>query len=784
MFTLSDSFWRRLNLIAGFFVLLASVGFLVFMAHLEIKDLDLWLHIGMGRYIVEHNFQVPTVDVLSCTVAGTPWVNHEWLFQVIVYSIYNNWGVTGLITMQVWLVAITFLLLVFLGYNRKNLFLIVLSLLLVSLVYQSRFTIRPDLYSLFFFAIYVVMLGFFIHRKWSVWVFFILQIFWANIHGFFFLGPLIIGVSLLGEWLKRSVSLPWEWNKIGRLTDKEYYRLKLILGLVILACFFTPTGVHGAIYPLKVFFQISGDSRIFFSKIIELQKPITQATLFSTNDWPEYKVLIIISFLSFFFNRRKIDIGIFLFWLFFLVFSLVAIRNLVFFAFAAYLAFVINITTIKFKDIVPVRFTDRRFLYITSIIAHILLVAWVINLYSQVRDNGYFDFDKYERKSEFGGISQHQFPIKAIEFLVKNKVRGNFYNDFNSGAYLVGHCFPNIKVFIDGRTEVYGPAFFKYYQEIEEFDKVDNLKAALKRFQITGVFLNSVHSALRENVLNYFYKSPDWALVYFDYDGVIFLKNIPINRDVIIHNRIDLEMWQVKPMDFYRLGFKQVSPYTNFNRAFTLLSLELYDGAAAEARAAIAVNPSYAAPYKVLGKIAGKRKDFQGAFENFRIASMLSSSDKIARLNMALALCDLKRYGQSALAYEKIMDTWPNFASPYLKLAKVRIFQGNYSGAFNLLKKGYVLDSSRTDDVLELGDMFRDGKVYDFAQMAYHVVLDKQPKLESPYLKICQVYEKISAKDKCIVLLKEGLKKNPESKELKEKLRSLGVLVNKSEAKR
>ncbi len=778
MFTLSDNFWRRLNLIAGFFVILSTVGFLVFMAHIEIKDLDLWLHIGMGRHIVANNFHVPSVDILSCTVAGTPWVNHEWLFQVIVYAIYNNWGVDGLITMQVWLVAVTFLLLVFLGYSRKNLFLVVLSLLLVSLVYQTRLTFRPDLYSLFFYAVYVVVLAIFIHRKWSIWALFILQVLWANMHGFFFFGPFIVGMGLLGEWLKRSVKLPWEWNKVGRLTDKEYYHLKLIFGMVILACFLTPTGIHGAVYPLKVLFQISGDSKIFFTKIVELQRPITQSTLFSTGEWSEYKVLILVSLLSFVFNRRKLDIGVFIFWLFFLVFSLMAVRNLTFFAFAAYFAFVINIATIRFKDIVPLRFTSRKFLYITSIVAHVLLVFWVMRLYANVANNGYFDFQKYERKSEFGGISQHQFPIEAADFLVKNKVRGNFYNDFNSGAYLVGRCFPNIKVFIDGRTEVYGPAFFKKYLQVDSDDNVDVFKAMLKRFQITGVFLNSVHNALRDNVLNYLYKSPDWALVYFDHDGVVFLKNIPINRDVIIHNRIDLKTWKAKGMDLYRLGSKDVSPYPYFNRAFTLVSLELYDAALSEARAALAINPAYSGAYKILGKVSAKKKDFAAAYENFRIASIMGSNDKNARLNMALALVDLKRYDQAAVAYEKIMEIWPDLAVARFQFAKVNIFLGKYSLALDGIKTGYRLDSAASASVLELGDMLRDAKVYDLARQTYQLVLDKEPKSQDPYLRICQVYEKTNQREKCVLLLKKGLGKNPESKELKEKLRSLGGRVN------
>ena len=55
-------------------------------------------------------------------------------------------------------------------------------------------------------------------------------------------------------------------------------------------------------------------------------------------------------------------------------------------------------------------------------------------------------------------VEDENAAIKTLQekedFLVANKVKGNFFNDFNSGAYLVGRCSPNIKVFIDGRTEV------------------------------------------------------------------------------------------------------------------------------------------------------------------------------------------------------------------------------------------------------------------------------------------------------------------------------------------
>ena len=57
---------------------------------------------------------------------------------------------------------------------------------------------------------------------------------------------------------------------MGRLDDEEYRRLKWIFLFVVLACLLNPQTVRGALYPVKVFFQISGESKIFFDNIVEL----------------------------------------------------------------------------------------------------------------------------------------------------------------------------------------------------------------------------------------------------------------------------------------------------------------------------------------------------------------------------------------------------------------------------------------------------------------------------------------------------------------------------------
>ena len=151
---MSDNFWKKVDYIVGLFPLMAIFAVLVVSANIEIKDLDIWLHLAMGKFITLNRY-VPNVDILSCSISGAPWVNHEWLFQVIVFNIFNSWGSQGLILMQVIIVSLTMLLLLIIGYSKERQFLVTIILFILYMVFQQRFTIRPDIYSLLFFSQYI-----------------------------------------------------------------------------------------------------------------------------------------------------------------------------------------------------------------------------------------------------------------------------------------------------------------------------------------------------------------------------------------------------------------------------------------------------------------------------------------------------------------------------------------------------------------------------------------------------------------------------------------------------
>ena len=119
---MKDSILKKIRYFVGLLPIGALFGLLVYVANIEVQDLDLWLHLAAGKHIMLKGF-VPSVDFFSCTISGTPWINHEWLFQIIVYNIFNIFGPDGLLKMQIVVVGVTMGLLLLIGYSKdKQLF--------------------------------------------------------------------------------------------------------------------------------------------------------------------------------------------------------------------------------------------------------------------------------------------------------------------------------------------------------------------------------------------------------------------------------------------------------------------------------------------------------------------------------------------------------------------------------------------------------------------------------------------------------------------------------------
>jgi tetratricopeptide (TPR) repeat protein len=765
--------WKKINYFTGMLALSALLGLVIFLCNSQIGDFDLWLHLKTGEIIIEQGF-IPLRDVFSCVMTGQPWNNHEWLFQAIFYLFLSVGGYDGLFAAQAIIVALTFLTLIFMTDIKHRHYFTVFLLFTLTLVYQTRLTMRPDLFSLFFFTLYLYTLSIHLHKRISIWFLFVVQILWVNMHGFFIFGPLLVALSLVCELIKRYVPLPWSWNKIGRLEDKEFEHLKVILIATFLACFVNPQTVKGALYPFAVIFQMAGESSLFFDHIQELKKPISWATLFSQR-YIHFKALILVSFYSFVINRKRIDISALALWLFFLVFSLQAIRNLVFFGITAYLVTMLNFSERRFEDILPVRFKRYDLKMITVFLLNIAMIFWILRFANIELGKISFDFEQYTMRSNYGGVDTRSFPWDATDFINKNKIEGNFFNDFNTGAFLIGRCSPRIKVFMDGRTELYGPRFFKEYSRILEGDQTAFTRA-VKKYRLTGVFLGSAHNEIPEKILRHLHQDKDWVLVYVGHDAVVFLKDVAKNKKAIELFRKDEHNIRFEPFDFKRLGSRGVFPYREIKRAYNLESLNFDDLASLQAKDAMFISPGSSEPYYILGLIAKKKGKTEEAFKNFRIATMISPDDADMRYHLGLSYFELKDYARAILEYERILKREKKRSDVHLSSAQAYFAQEKYGKAMESFRKAFALKTKNVQEMMKLADTFVAKKKFDEAFEIYTALLKVQPRNAHLYYKISVCFESLGRHDKAKEVLLRGLRIDRTSKEIQ---KSLGMIKDK-----
>jgi len=323
--------------------------------------------------------------------------------------------------------------------------------------------------------------------------------------------------------------------------------------------------------------------------------------------------------------------------------------------------------------------------------------------------NGYFDFDNYNRKSEFFGVSKRSYPYKAVDFLLREKIKGNFFNDFNSGAYLVGRVHPNIKVFIDGRTEEYGAKFFESYQKIWQEGNAKVFAEFDRKYNITGAFLNNAHQQIPKEVLKMFYSFKNWSIVYLDDDAVIFLKQTPYNKPFIDRLAVNLDKWKTKPMDLLKLGTKRVDPFPFNSRANVLEELGFDEAAMNESKEALQVAPDDGPAYDMIGKIYNKRKDYKKAFECYRLAGIYLGDAK-ARLGLACAYENLKDYPEAISHYQRVLDSAPRDIQGYFGLARTYAEAGQDKKALNMLAQAVKLKLEDKVDVKKIHDIIESKK--------------------------------------------------------------------------
>src|SRR5215831_2297372 len=86
--------FRQVQL-AALVLLLAGIGTIAFQIKLCVLDPDIWWHLKVGDWIIDH-IAVPHTGILSRTAATRPWVAYSWGYEVLLSRAYAWFGLVGI----------------------------------------------------------------------------------------------------------------------------------------------------------------------------------------------------------------------------------------------------------------------------------------------------------------------------------------------------------------------------------------------------------------------------------------------------------------------------------------------------------------------------------------------------------------------------------------------------------------------------------------------------------------------------------------------------------------
>ena len=294
-------------------------------------DTDTWWHLRAGEWMAE-NRQILQVDVFSHTRYGEAWRYPGWLAEIPMYAIYHLAGPGGL---NLWTAAMVTLAFVFVwrvqsGSPYLRAFITVLGAA-ASGVYWAA---RPYLVTFLLAGVFLWILESWRWREDAkytrhLWLLPPVMAVWANSHGGFFAGFLLLAVYLAGEawgWLSawilaRRQSLPSPGAAIA-----DRLRILVLVTLVtLLAACLSPVGPRLLLYPFQTV-----EIAALQAYIQEWQPPDFQNLSMQPFLW-----LLLLSLGAVGASRRRLALTDFLLLAGFSYLGFLAARNIALFALAA-----------------------------------------------------------------------------------------------------------------------------------------------------------------------------------------------------------------------------------------------------------------------------------------------------------------------------------------------------------------------------------------------------------------------------------------------------------------
>jgi hypothetical protein len=496
-------------------ILLPTIGNMIFVALLLVLllntadgllgDGDTGYHIKTGEVILATG-KVPRADIYSFITPTLKWTAHEWLSEVIMASVYQFSSLTGVVVFFAVLLAMThWLLYVILRTRSDDILLCTVVTLLATVTASSHWLARPHVFSMPLTLIWYFLLDRFQYEGKPTLIYLpAIMLLWVNLHGGFILGIVLLSIYLAGNLVYSFSASPTRALR-HRANVKA---LCLTTLLTIVAGVVNPFGVEIFWFP----FRVTSD-RFIMDWVIEFMSPnFHQALPF------KYMFVAVIAALAL--ARRRLNLIESALLTLFSYMALYSVRHVS--VFAIIVAPILLRISSGHCASLPRRLSEfyhaRRKLF-ADLDGQLVGKLWpVIGMSIALGVPLWGAFR--------ASFSDKVFPVAAVEFLKREKLSGNMFNNDEFGDYLIFSAWPQYKVFTDGRSDMYGEKHGSPYLKVAGLQP--GWKEILNRYDISWIFFQTkttLSAALMEQ--------PEWHPIYSDQVATVFVRKTNAHRHLI-----------------------------------------------------------------------------------------------------------------------------------------------------------------------------------------------------------------------------------------------------------
>jgi hypothetical protein len=464
---------------------------------------DFWHHLARGQAMVEQG-KIIDQDLFTYTVPGKSFQDANWLSQLIFYGIFQMGGLPLVQLVNSVVLSIVMMILVGLCLRSSGSFMASAGMgIFTFLGLWQLLIIRPQTFSLLLFVVIYALLELSKNRRiWLIVPPFIMAL-WANMHGGFPIGLVLVGSYWLAEM--------WEsWQKKGSQLwmDRGFLSMSLCLILCFLATFVNP-------YGWEVYRYVGITSSVANARRIDEWLP-PGLQLFAGKMWVASVLLVLLLFALPGRRPKANEVSLVLC---FLPLSCGSIRM------AAWWLIIVSpisagLLMALVRKFIPKEKVIEKPTWGAALTLLILAGAAVACVPTFQQHNPILAW--------MGRTYRPEDDLERLTLRLKQEKPGRIFSRFEWGEYLGWSLAPDYKIFMDGRIEIYPDEVWQEFSAITR-GRAD-WERILNRYDVNYLVLDS--SGFNADLLPQVRESADWVEEETSGPAILFRKRLTAQASI------------------------------------------------------------------------------------------------------------------------------------------------------------------------------------------------------------------------------------------------------------